>query len=98
MVHYTLRLINSDSNLDLTTKKDSITATFQHIRDGGESGNSFKDLDACEIVKVERRLITIKVSESGNAWHRHVGKRLANRHGMRKYCDPGDSRRMFTWE
>jgi hypothetical protein len=97
MARYALQLINPASNLDLTKKKSDIHSVFSLIRDGGGSGRSFKDLDKYEIVQIQRDHIVIDVSESGDAWHPHVGKFLANDHDMREYCDPKNRERMFKW-
>lgn len=97
MVHYILKLISRDSNLDLTRKKNDIHSVFRSIRDGGHSGQSFQDLDEYKIVQIQRDHIVIDVSESGDAWHPHVGKFLANDHDMREYCDPKNRERMFKW-
>jgi len=97
MVRYCLQLINGAHNLDLTRKQDDIRAVFALIRDGGHSGRSFRDLEAYKIIEIQRDRILVDVRESGDAWHRYVGKFLANDYGMRAYCDPKDSRRMFDW-
>jgi len=97
MALYTLTLMNKDPNLDLTQKRLDIKQVLQHIEKGGKAGNSFKDLRCCQSLQIHKDSIEVEVQESGNSWHRWVGRILANEHGMRKYCHGWNKRHMFKW-
>jgi hypothetical protein len=94
---YRLELRNPNSQLDLSSKQQAIEEVFRFIYNGGSSGRAFVALQTYRIVKILRRTIVIEVCESSNPWHRFVGKFLANRFGMRAFCDPKDKTRMFNW-
>lgn len=98
MITYTLFLINSNPKLNLTKRSKDINEVFKFIHNGGTTGRKFRDIEKYKIVEIKPRHILVKVSESSNSWHRFVGFFLANKFGMRTYCDPKDSTRMFKWK
>jgi len=97
MITYTLSLINLNPELNLTRKSKDIDEVFRFIYNGGTTGRKFRDLEKYKVVKIQQHEILIEISESSNSWHRFVGFFLANKFGMRAYCDPKDSTRMFKW-
>ena len=97
MKQYTITLINKSPNLDLTQEHFAIEQVFQHIHNGGKTGNSFKDLHQYEILQIRKSSIEVDVEESDKSWHRWVGRILANDHGMREYCHGMNKRHMFKW-
>lgn len=97
MTRYNLRLINIDPQLSLIRKSKEIDKVFQFICSGGTTGRKFRDLEKYSVVEIEKRDIVVEASESSKSWHRFVGRFLANKFGMRNFCDPNNSRRMFEW-
>jgi hypothetical protein len=69
MMHYTLTLIDKSPNLDLTQKRSDIEQVFRHIRDGGATKRSFKDLHYYQDLQVRKDNIEVDVQESGKSWH-----------------------------
>ena len=97
MITYTLSLINLNPELNLIGKSKDIDKVFRFIYNGGTTGRKFRDIEKYHIVKIQQHKILIEVGESSKSWHRFVGFFLANKFGMRAYCDPKDSTRMFKW-
>jgi len=97
MIHYSLTLINKDRNLDLTQKRVDIEQVFRYIDNGGATGHRFKDLDRYEALQIRKDQIEVDVQESGKSWHRRVGRILANKYRMRKYCHEKNKHQMFRW-
>ncbi len=98
---YKLELINKDSTLDLTKKTDAIEKVINHIKDGGKERKSFQDVSEIHIISIQKDKIELDVTESNNEnatnWHSKVGQFLAQNCGMREYCDPNNSQKMFKW-
>jgi hypothetical protein len=97
MIHYTLSLINKSPNLDLIQKRLAIDQVFQHIRNGGVTKRSFKDLQHYQPPQIRKDSIEVDVEEFAKSWHPWVGRILANDHGMRGYCHGTNKDRMFKW-
>ena len=98
MITYTLLLINSDPKLNLTNRRNDINEVFRFIHNGGTTGRKFRDIGKYKVVEIKQHHILVEVSESSKSWHRFVGFFLANKFGMRAYCNPKDSTRMFKWK
>ncbi len=98
MTTYSLHLINPNPELNLIRKSKDIDEVFRFIYNGGTTGRKFRDLEKYDVVEIQQHHILVEVSESSKSWHRFVGFFLANKFGMRAYCDPKDSTRMFKWK
>ena len=94
---YTLQLKNGYSGLDLRNERAAIEEVISYIANGGSDGTKFQDLSGITLKNIASRTILIEVAESGKKWHVAVGQRLANNHGMRKYCNPKNPEQMFEW-
>ncbi len=91
MKSYYLKLINKNSNLDLTKKTDQINNCLNEI------GKMGKGLISYTINKISKNSIILTVEEEDKWWHQTFGKLLANDYGMRDYCSERDSAKMFEW-
>lgn len=97
MSRYSLHLINNDPQLSLIKKVKEIDEVFRFIHNGGSTGRKFRYPEKYSVVEIKQHDIVVEVSESSKKWHPFVGFFLANKFGMRKYCDPKNDRRMFEW-
>lgn len=91
MKSYYLKLINKNSNLDLTNKTAQINDCLNEIINMG------KGLISYTINKISNNSIILTVEEEDKWWHQTFGKKLANDYGMREYCSARDSTKMFEW-
>ena len=97
-MRYTVKLINKNEKLDLTTRIQAVNAVRRHVLSGGYSGKAFSDVSAIRVIDVQKQSIELEVSESGKRWHTALGKRLANDHNMRDFCSESNPNRMFEWK
>lgn len=98
MTNYTLKLINHDKHLDLREKVNEINSVVNHILSGGFDGNCFINIRSLVVNHVSKRSIELTVEENGNThWHKSFGWNLANKQGMREFCNPSDDTEMFDW-
>jgi len=91
MKSYFLKLINKNSNLDLTKKAGQINNCLAEIVKMG------KGLISYTVNTINKNSIILTVYEEDKWWHQTFGKLLANEYGMREYCSSRDSTKMFDW-
>ena len=94
MRRYYVTLYNQSDHLDLRKKKREIKEVLDYLA----FDKNQKDVENVNIISVEKLSIEIEVDETDNNWHKRFGKILANNFGMREFCDPFDTSRLFKWK
>ena len=97
MDSYKVALYNQDPNLTLRTRRRAITAALEHVEHGDEGSRDGVHID-WKSLRIDQHHFLIDVEERKKDWHATIGWQLANRHGMRRFCDRNDSTQMFSWE
>ncbi|MCD4769882.1 MAG: hypothetical protein K8R35_06930 [Bacteroidales bacterium] len=90
---YYITLYNKSDKLDLRKKKTAIKEVLEYL----VFDKNQKDFKSASILTIEKNYLELEVDETDNNWHMRFGKILANNFGMREFCDPCDSSRLFKW-
>ena len=97
-MYYQLTLVNQNPSLDFEEKEPYIREVIEHIAHGGMTGTSYSDVKNLKAVSISKREIVLQLNETDTTWHAWVGKQLVKYPGMRRFCDPSNSERMFIWD
>ena len=94
--NYRVVLVNNDPQLDLHTKSEAIRKVLRNLCDNAGKSR-FKGLHSFDDPTINKDHILVTVDETSKSWHCSFGKRLANDHGMRAYCNPRHKEQLFRW-
>lgn len=90
MKHYDLWLYNKSKSLNLKNKEKAIQDVLKDLENLGK-------VTIHEFIVYKDRISLDIVEENSKQWHQDFGKILANEYDMRRYCDPKDETRLFSW-
>ena len=100
--NYRFTLRNRNPNLDLRNKEENIKNAIKYISSGGDGGTAFRPVKQIELLgDIKQNSFVLKVvvnDEKYAEWRRQIGRLLANKYGMRDFCDPNDQKKMFDVE
>ena len=99
MEKYIFELINKKDEFDLRTKISEIEETIEYINNGElRKPPVFVGINIQDIEKVDKHSFVLAVEvnpEATDAWRQQIGKILANRGTLRKYCKENDETLLF---
>ena len=90
-------LYNRDPDLTLRPRRRSITEALEHVEHGDEGSRDGVHID-WKSLRIDQHHFFIEVEERKKDWHATIGCQLANRYGMRRFCDKNNPSQMFFWD
>ena len=97
MNSYKVVLYNQDPDLTLRPRRRSITEAVEHVEHGDEGSRDGVHVD-WKSLRIDQHHFLIDVEERKKDWHATIGWQLANRYGMRRFCDKNNPTQMFSWD
>ena len=88
---YKVVLHNKSSKLDLHEKSKHMKDVLNYLI------YDRRDLNQARILGIKQHSIMVEVDEESKNWHSRFGNILANKSGMREYCDSVNPERLFRW-